>query len=153
MSTPQPLHFNAVSFSLFMTLLPTSEKKARLHLHTYPHSNQPHKSCICTESPPQIYTQVWVCGAFGHTCMHNRNGLPGVLGRKCERWVSLHAPENRVRNQTTAECEQAGTRSCHFWWAEYKDIIYKYRIGSKRLLFSIFLVKGLVLANAFCACV
>lgn len=78
-----------------------------------------------------IYTSMCVC-AFGHTCMHNRNGLPGVLGRKCERWVSLHASENGVRNQTTVECEQAGTRSCHIWWESdiiyNKDIIYKYKI-------------------------
>jgi len=60
-------------FHYLWLFYPRQEKKRHgLHLHTYPHSNQPHKSCICTESPPHrahIYTNMSVCERLDiHVC-------------------------------------------------------------------------------------
>jgi len=67
MSTPQPLHFNAVSFSLFMTLLPTSGKKKGTGYTSTPIPIVTNlTSPVYAQRAPlteHIYTQIWVCAS------------------------------------------------------------------------------------------
>lgn len=58
-------------FIIYDSFTHVKKKSMGLHLHTYPHSNQPHKSCICTESPSQSipYTQECVSARLDiHVC-------------------------------------------------------------------------------------